>query len=100
MVYTIVVNLHAKDGKDVEEQLRVKLAEASQTYSKDAGVIGWHPMQNPSDARKWTIIERYDQESSVAHHRENPEYKAFAGALIALLENGQESLDVHQFKEL
>ncbi|KAG6572860.1 antibiotic biosynthesis monooxygenase [Phytophthora cinnamomi] len=63
MVFTIVVNLYAKDGKDVEEQLRAKLADASQTYSKDASVIGWHPMQNISDPRKWTIVERYDQES-------------------------------------
>ena len=37
---------------------------------------------------------------SVAHHRENPNYKSFAGALLALLENGQESLDLHQFHEL
>ncbi|KAG6572780.1 antibiotic biosynthesis monooxygenase [Phytophthora cinnamomi] len=100
MVFTIVVNLYAKDGKDVEEQLRAKLADASQTYSKDASVIGWHPMQNTSDPRKWTIVERYDQESSVAKHREHPDYKTFAGALVALLENGQESLDVHQFQEL
>ncbi|GMF28154.1 unnamed protein product [Phytophthora lilii] len=93
MVFTVVVNLYAKDGKDVEEQLRAKLIEASQTYSKDAGVLGWHPMQNTSDSRKWTIVERYEQESNAA-------YKSFAGALIALLENGQDSLDVHQFNEL
>ncbi|KAE8902671.1 hypothetical protein PF001_g25959 [Phytophthora fragariae] len=37
---------------------------------------------------------------SVAKHREHPEYKTFAGALVALLENGQASLDVHQFQEL
>ncbi|KAG7377404.1 hypothetical protein PHYBOEH_000884 [Phytophthora boehmeriae] len=100
MVFTIVVNLYAKDGKDAEEQLRTKLAEASHTYSKDAGVLGWHALQNTSDPRKWTLVERYDQESSVAHHREHPEYKSFAAALLPLLENGQESLDVHQFNEL
>ncbi|KAE9175970.1 hypothetical protein PF005_g25168 [Phytophthora fragariae] len=50
--------------------------------------------------RKWTVVECYDQESSVAKHREHPEYKTFAGALVALLENGQASLDVHQFQEL
>ncbi|KAF1785487.1 Dimeric alpha-beta barrel [Phytophthora cactorum] len=87
-----------KDG--VEDQLRAKLAEAAQTYSKDAGVLGWYPMQNVSDSRKWTIVERYDQESTVAKHREHPDYKTFAGALLPLLENGQESLDVHQFNEL
>ncbi|KAG4042101.1 hypothetical protein PC123_g22400 [Phytophthora cactorum] len=37
---------------------------------------------------------------TVAKHREHPDYKTFAGALLSLLENGQESLDVHQFKEL
>ncbi|KAG3045454.1 hypothetical protein PI124_g24635, partial [Phytophthora idaei] len=42
MVFTIIVNLYAKDG--VEDQLRAKLAEAAQTYSKDAGVLGWYPM--------------------------------------------------------
>ncbi|KAE9185905.1 hypothetical protein PF002_g26034 [Phytophthora fragariae] len=56
-------------------------------------VIFWQP-------RKWTVVECYDQESSVAKHREHPEYKTFAGALVALLENGQASLDVHQFQEL
>ncbi|KAF1789251.1 Phosphoribosyltransferase-like [Phytophthora cactorum] len=91
MVFTIIVNLYAKDG--VEDQLRAKLAEAAQTYSKDAGVLGWYPMQNVSDSRKWTIVERYDQESTVAKHREHPDYKTFAGALLPLLENGQESLD-------
>ncbi|KAE9259413.1 hypothetical protein PF008_g33370, partial [Phytophthora fragariae] len=30
--------------------------------------------------------------------RDHPDYKAFAGALVALLENGQASLDVHQFQ--
>jgi hypothetical protein len=39
-------------------------------------------------------------EQSVAKHREHPEYKTFAGAFLSLLENGQASLDVHQFNEL
>ncbi|KAE9262097.1 hypothetical protein PF008_g32693 [Phytophthora fragariae] len=64
MVFTIIVNLYAKDGKTVEEQLRAKLAEASQTNSKDASVVDWHTMQSTSDPRKWTIVERYDQEST------------------------------------
>ncbi|KAG4041664.1 hypothetical protein PC123_g22826 [Phytophthora cactorum] len=62
-----------EDG--VEDQLCAKLAEAAQTYSKDVGVLGWYPMQNVSDSRKWTIVERYDQESTVAKHREYPGYK-------------------------
>ncbi|KAG1711589.1 hypothetical protein DVH05_008838 [Phytophthora capsici] len=98
MVFTIIASLHAKDG--VEDQLRAKLAEAAQTYSKDASVLGYYPMQNTSDSRKWTIVQRYDAESSVAKHREHPEYKELAGALVPLLEGGQEGISVHQFNEL
>ncbi|ETL81099.1 hypothetical protein L917_18501 [Phytophthora nicotianae] len=57
-------------------------------------------MQNANDSRKWTIVERYDDESSVAKRREKSNVKAFAESLLALLENGKESLSVHQFKEL
>ncbi|KAG2870130.1 hypothetical protein PC129_g24353, partial [Phytophthora cactorum] len=91
-------NLYAKDG--VEEQLRAKLTEAAQINSKDAGVLGWHPMQSASDSRKWTIVERYDQESTAAKRRDNADLKAFAESLFVLLENGKESLDPHQFNEL
>ncbi|OWZ15854.1 hypothetical protein PHMEG_00010445 [Phytophthora megakarya] len=99
MAFIIIVNLHAKDG--VEEQVRAKLAEGAKTFAnKDEGVLAWYPLQSTTDSRKWTIVERYDDESSVSKHREHPDYKTFAGALLALLENGQESLDVHQFKEL
>ncbi|KAG2787245.1 hypothetical protein PC118_g24482, partial [Phytophthora cactorum] len=92
------VNLYAKDG--VEEQLRAKLTEAAQINSKDAGVLGWHPMQSASDSPKWTIVERYDQESTAAKRRDNADLKAFAESLFVLLENGKESLDPHQFNEL
>ncbi|POM75233.1 Putative antibiotic biosynthesis monooxygenase protein [Phytophthora palmivora] len=99
MAFIIIVNLYAKDG--VEEQVRAKLAEGAKIFSnKEEGVQAWYPLQSTTDSRKWSIVERYDDESSVAKHREHPEYKAFAGALLALLENGQESLDAHQFKEL
>lgn len=63
MVYTIVVHLYAKEGKEVEEKLRNKLIEASQVYSKDKETIGWHVMQDHQDPRKWCIVERYEHES-------------------------------------
>ncbi|ETK74424.1 hypothetical protein F441_11688 [Phytophthora nicotianae CJ01A1] len=100
MAFTIIVSLYAKDGKDVEEQVRTKLAEAAQTFSNEDGVLEYYPMQNANDSRKWTIVERYDDESSVAKRREKSNVKAFAESLLALLENGKESLSVHQFKEL
>jgi hypothetical protein len=67
MVYTLVCHLHAKEGKDVEEKIHNKLVEASQTYMKDAEVIGWHVMQDHVDTRKWTIVERYER-PSVRNH--------------------------------
>lgn len=63
MVYTIVVHLYAKEGKEVEEKLRNKLIEASQVYSKDKETVGWHVMQDHQDPRKWCIVERYEHES-------------------------------------
>ncbi|KAF1793795.1 Dimeric alpha-beta barrel [Phytophthora cactorum] len=69
MVYTIVVHLYAKEGKE--------LIEASQVYSKDIETIGWHVMQDHQDPRKWCIVERYEHESSQKYHLENPYWKTF-----------------------
>lgn len=63
MVFTIVVHLQAKEGKDVEDKIRAKLIEASSVYSKDAETISWFVMQDSADSTKWTIVERYEQES-------------------------------------
>ncbi|KAH7488697.1 hypothetical protein PRIC1_007185 [Phytophthora ramorum] len=100
MAFTIVINLYAKDGKDVEEQLRAKLIEASQAFSKHDGIIGWYPLQNTTDSRKWTVITRCEQESILDQHRELPESKAFMEALLPLLENGKDSVDPQVSKEL
>ncbi|KAF1774949.1 Dimeric alpha-beta barrel [Phytophthora cactorum] len=111
--------LISDDG--VEDQLRAKLAEAAQTYSKDVGVLGWYPMQNVSDSRKWTIVERYDQESvlsmalscltgrvacycTVAKHREYPATKrAYKSAVLTLVVRSNAStcaLNAHERLEL
>ncbi|KAG3113728.1 hypothetical protein PI124_g7299 [Phytophthora idaei] len=97
MAFTIIVSLFAKDGKDVEEQLRTKLVEAAQTFSKYAGVLGWYPMQNASDSRKWTIVERYEHESSQKYHLENPYWKTFDPYVIPLLDK---PMDLRRFNEL
>ncbi|OWZ16105.1 LOW QUALITY PROTEIN: Antibiotic biosynthesis monooxygenase protein [Phytophthora megakarya] len=60
MVYTLVAHFHVKEGKDVEDKILNKLVEASQTYMKDAEVIGI--LYVHADTRKWTIIERYVRE--------------------------------------
>ncbi|OWZ04826.1 Antibiotic biosynthesis monooxygenase protein [Phytophthora megakarya] len=100
MVFTIIANLHAKSGEDIEAQLRAKLAEASKTYSADASVLGWYTLHNTDDSRKWTIVKRLDQESSVTKNRDDPEFKAFGASLLPLLENGRDSLTVYQFDEV
>ena len=63
MVYTIVVHLYAKDDADSIEKLKAKLVEASQVYSKDRETLSWFVMQDVGDKRKFTIVERYLQES-------------------------------------
>ncbi|RLN50008.1 hypothetical protein BBJ29_010093 [Phytophthora kernoviae] len=65
MVYTIVVHLYAKEGKEVEEKLRNKLIEASQVYSKDIETIDWHTfdpyviplLDQPMDLRRFNELD-------------------------------------------
>ncbi|RLN91697.1 hypothetical protein BBJ28_00007031 [Nothophytophthora sp. Chile5] len=97
MVYTIVAHLYAKEGKEVEEKLRNKLIEASQVYSKDIETIDWHVMQDHLDPRKWCIVERYEHESSLKYHLENPYGKIFAKYVMPLLET---AMDLRRFNEL
>jgi hypothetical protein len=63
MVYTIVVHLYAKDNEEDISKLKAKLAEASAVYSKDKETLSWFVMQDVSDPRKFTIVERYLKES-------------------------------------
>ncbi|CAI5744289.1 unnamed protein product [Peronospora destructor] len=97
MVYTIVVHLYAKEGKEVEEKMRNKLIEASQVYSKDIETVGWHVMQDHEDPRKWCIVERYEHESSQKYHLENPYWKTFDPYVVPLLDK---PMDLRRFNEL
>lgn len=63
MVYTIVVHLYAKADEESISKLKAKLVEASQVYSKDKETLSWFVMQDTVDPRKFTIVERYQQES-------------------------------------
>ncbi|KAJ7132318.1 hypothetical protein C8R44DRAFT_612525 [Mycena epipterygia] len=85
MVYTIIVHMYVKEGKEVEEKMRAKLTEASQIYSKDPETINWFVMQDSKDPRAWCIVERFEQESSLKIHVENPYYKTFAPDVGPLL---------------
>jgi quinol monooxygenase YgiN len=63
MVYTIVVHLYAKPEAEAISKLKAKLVEASQVYSQDKETLSWFVMQDVSDERKFTIVERYLKES-------------------------------------
>jgi quinol monooxygenase YgiN len=63
MVYTIVVHLYAKPEAEAIAKLKAKLVEASTVYSQDKETLSWFVMQDVSDERKFTIVERYLKES-------------------------------------
>ena len=63
MVYTIIVHLYAKADEESISKLKAKLVEASQVYSKDKETQSWFVMQDTVDPRKFSIVERYQQES-------------------------------------
>jgi hypothetical protein len=63
MVYTIIVHLYAKADQESISKLKAKLVEASQVYSQDKETLSWFVMQDTVDPRKFSIVERYLQES-------------------------------------
>ncbi|KAF5649460.1 antibiotic biosynthesis monooxygenase [Fusarium tjaetaba] len=97
MVYTIVVHLYAKDDDESLKKLTAKLIEASRVYSQDKETLSWHVMQSTADRRAFTIVERYEQESSQKYHLENPYWKTFDPYVIPLLEK---PMDLRRFEEL
>ncbi|KAL2351149.1 hypothetical protein BJ546DRAFT_855872 [Cryomyces antarcticus] len=97
MVYTIVVHLYAKDDAAAIKKLQNKLIEASQVYSKDKETVSWFVMQDHQDPRAFTIVERYEQESSQKYHLENPYWKTFDPYVLPLLEK---PMDLRRFNEL
>ncbi|KAF2791600.1 hypothetical protein K505DRAFT_376656 [Melanomma pulvis-pyrius CBS 109.77] len=97
MVYTIVVHLYANDNPTDITKLKEKLVEASSVYSKDKETLSWFVMQDVSDPRKFTIVERYLKESSQTYHLNNPYWKTFDPYVNPLLEK---PMDLRRFNEL
>ncbi|KAJ3073292.1 hypothetical protein HDU98_001842 [Podochytrium sp. JEL0797] len=77
MVHTLVVHLYAKDDAECIAKISAKLSEVSKIYIKDQETLSWFVMQDHVDPRSFTIVERYEQESSLQIHVANPTYKAF-----------------------
>ncbi|KAK7429306.1 hypothetical protein QQZ08_004118 [Neonectria magnoliae] len=97
MVYTIVVHLYAKADEESIAKLSAKLIEASRVYSQDKETISWFVMQDIKDPRAFTIVERYEQESSQKYHLENPYWQTFDPYVIPLLEK---PMDLRRLEEL
>jgi quinol monooxygenase YgiN len=72
MVYTIVVHLYAKPEAEAISKLKAKLVEASSVYSQDKETLSWFVMQDVSDERKFTIVERYLNESVCIPYFKSP----------------------------
>jgi len=99
MVYTLVVHMRAASSDPaLLQKLKNKLIEASRTYSKDKETVSWFVMQSVHDERDFTIVERYEKESSQKYHLENPYWKTFDPYVIPLLEGGK--MDLRRYEEL
>ncbi|ERF77073.1 hypothetical protein EPUS_06291 [Endocarpon pusillum Z07020] len=97
MVYTITVHLTAKSDPECIEKLKSKLIEASRVYSQDKETLSWFVMQSVFDKREFTIVERYERESSQQFHLNNPYWKTFDPYVLPLLEK---PMDLRRFEEL
>ncbi|KAG0648128.1 hypothetical protein D0Z07_5981 [Hyphodiscus hymeniophilus] len=72
MVYTLTVHLYANDKPDSIDRIKAKLIDAARVYRKDKETVDWIVMQDVHDPRAFTIVERFEQESSQKYHLENP----------------------------
>jgi quinol monooxygenase YgiN len=89
--------MRAKADKVSISKLHAKLLEASAVYSKDKETLSWFVMQSVHDEQDFTIVERYEQESSQQYHLNNPYWKTFDPYVIPLLEK---DMDLRRFEEL
>ena len=79
------------------QQLHAKLNEASRIYSQDRETISWFVMQSVHDPQDFTIVERYERESSQEYHLRNPYWKTFDAFVVPLLER---TMDLRRYEEL
>jgi len=97
MVYTITVHMTAKSDPECIRKLKNKLIEASRVYSQDKETLSWFVMQSVFDSREFTIVERYEKESSQQYHLNNPYWKTFDPYVLPLL---AKPMDLRRSEEL
>ncbi|RYP91333.1 hypothetical protein DL770_002567 [Monosporascus sp. CRB-9-2] len=97
MVYTLTVHLYANDDPESIEKIKLKLIEAARVYRQDKETIDWLVMQDVHDPRAFTIVERFEKESSQKYHLENPYWKTFDPYVMPLL---AKPMDLRRHEEL
>ncbi|RYP74872.1 hypothetical protein DL771_002793 [Monosporascus sp. 5C6A] len=97
MVYTLTVHLYASDDPESIEKIKLKLIEAARVYRQDKETIDWLVMQDVHDPRAFTIVERFEKESSQKYHLENPYWKTFDPYVVPLL---AKPMDLRRHEEL
>ncbi|CZT08817.1 uncharacterized protein RAG0_13782 [Rhynchosporium agropyri] len=97
MVYTLTVHLYANEKPDSIERIKAKLIEAARIYRKDKETVDWLVMQDVHDPRAFTIVERFENESSQKYHLENPYWQTFDPYVIPLLDK---KMDLRRHVEL
>ncbi|KAB8303666.1 hypothetical protein MFRU_001g03490 [Monilinia fructicola] len=97
MVYTLTVHLYANEHPDSIPRIKAKLIEASRVYKQDKETVDWIVMQDVHDPRAFTIVERFEQESSQKYHLENPYWKTFDPYVVPLL---GKPMDLRRHEEL
>ncbi|APA05947.1 hypothetical protein SS1G_01648 [Sclerotinia sclerotiorum 1980 UF-70] len=97
MVYTLTVHLYANEDPESIPRIKAKLIEASRVYKQDKETVDWIVMQDVHDPRAFTIVERFEQESSQKYHLENPYWKTFDPYVVPLL---GKPMDLRRHEEL
>ncbi|RAL61728.1 hypothetical protein DID88_002796 [Monilinia fructigena] len=95
--YTLTVHLYANEHPDSISRIKAKLIEASRVYKHDKETVDWIVMQDVHDPRAFTIVERFEQESSQKYHLENPYWKTFDPYVVPLL---GKPMDLRRHEEL
>ncbi|KAM0787169.1 hypothetical protein ACM66B_006418 [Microbotryomycetes sp. NB124-2] len=78
MVLAYVVSLQIKNESDAPT-VASRLVEFSERYKKDQGTLDWFVLQDPKDATKFAIYERYEDKGA------NPAFKEFGAFFKPLL---------------
>ncbi|CAF1319907.1 unnamed protein product [Adineta steineri] len=97
ILYTLYTAVHLAVKSEHVDKVKAKLIEASRVYAKDKGTIDWFVSQDAADPTKFAIVERYEQQSDVQTHINNPYYKQFGAYVKPLL---TKPIELHSLAEM